>query len=234
MIIVTVAVVAAVAATILIKKYKEKKAADAELDAFLAALVEQSATVKKEAEAMELVASQSAASYMKEPPDLILEQKCIRVLKEMFPDGIEEKLKTISGDDEKKQFIRELVGRLRDWNAMDVGINAIIFKDMDPANVAYYSYNDSDYGKTITINSLYLDNLEGLIKVILHELKHAVQMESIAEGNKLNYSDQRVAQWAVCNMAYYEGQDSLHAYALQINEIDANIFASSVLDEFKK
>lgn len=233
---ITIAIGAAAAVTIVIvRKVRAKKRLDAEKDAFINALIEENMFVKEQGKALAQVVAQNATAYMKEAPDTILEQKCANVLKDFFPDGIEARFNTLRTEESKEKLVKDLISKLKD--VMGVGLNAVIFKNLDATDRGVYQYMDEEYGKTITLNKIYLsENPVELISTVIHEMKHAVQFEAIFEGNKLGYSDQRLAQWLRCigKDSYVKGDYCYEAYALQAVELDANIFVDGVMEEFGK
>lgn len=230
---VTISIGVVVISALLIKRYRSKRKKEMAQEMFIAALLEEGEQLKSMSEAMEHVAKQNVQAYMKEAPDLVFEDKCTAVLKELFPEGFEAGFVGLNSEDQKKELIRGLVSRLS--KELGVQINAIRFEQLEPAHKAAYRHNDEEYGKTIIINRLSLtDSPEELIFYVLHELKHAVQVDALTEGNKPGYSDQRLAQWLVSFDQYYDGANCTRAYELQANELDANLFAAAVIDKYVK
>lgn len=184
-------------------------------------------------EEVKTVRQQMKNSYQKEPYDYEMQEACRKVLRELCPQGIDEKFATLQTIDERRDFMKELT--IRASNAIGVEIRDIVICE-GPQNIAGgYCYKDKDNKlivKRVFINELYLlVEPSAAISTLFHELRHAVQAEAVYENNKWGVSAQRVAQWLCSNENYV---NCTEAYALQYNEIDADLFAEQVMNLYTK
>lgn len=191
------------------------------------------AIIETYSEEVQTVRQQMINSYQKEPYDYEMQDACRKVLRELCPQGIDKKFATLETIDERRDFMKELITRAA--NAIGVEIREIAICE-GPQNIAgSYYYKDKDNNllvKRIFINDLYLlVNPSIAISTLFHELRHAVQTESVYENNKWGVSAQRAAQWLCSNENYV---NCTEAYALQYNEIDADLFAEQVMDLYTK
>ncbi len=175
------------------------------------------------------VEAQQIASRVADACDIEMGKASVEVLHDFFPLGFEEKLNSLGTAGEREEFFRELINRLA--AAMKVEIAEIDFKELNP----------NEYGKCgnkrMQLNAaLFLDPASAvpatkMVHTLLHELRHAVQDEALLEGNPWGFAPSRLAEWTVSNANYV---DCTQAYALQSIELDANWYASVVLDMFDK
>ena len=223
MIVETIIVGGVVISAILIRTYQNKKKKDAEIQAMLESLV-------LYGKAMTQVAEQNADAYQEEPVDHKLECDCSIMLKGMFPNGIRSKFESLATEYDRQQLITELIKRT--CEILQVDVRSVVFEEL-PVNVGgSYSYGHGGSEKKITINRVYLiEDPEKLLHIIFHELKHAVQYESVLEDNKWGYTAQRRAQWLKCMDDKYVDY-CYEAYALQSIEIDAEYFAEGVFKNY--
>lgn len=218
---ITLALLAAAGLTasikLLINKYKKMSEIKDEAIAILGAYSEEVQTVRQ----------QIVNSYQKEPYDYEMQEACRKVLRELCPQGFDEKFATLKTIDERRDFIKELT--IRASNAIGVEIWDIDICE-GPQNIAGgYAYKDKEHiVKKVFINELYLMvDPTTAISTLFHELRHAVQAEAVYENNQWGVSAQRVAQWLCSNENYVNCTET---YALQYNEIDADLFAEQVMN----
>ena len=177
------------------------------------------------------VEAQQLSSRVADACDIEMGKASVEVLHDFFPRGFEEKLNSMGTAGEREEFFWKLINRLA--SAMKVEIAEIDFKEFSPDLYGRYKSKD----KRIELNAdLFLDPASQLpaarlVHTLLHELRHAVQSEALLEGNPWGVAPSRLAEWTVSKLNYV---DCTQAYALQSIELDANWYASVVLDMFDK
>ncbi|MBR3932293.1 MAG: hypothetical protein IKJ68_00080 [Clostridia bacterium] len=177
------------------------------------------------------------------------------VLKELFPDGIAETLKTLN-EEERIKLFEELTQKLA--LAYGLGSDAVekieFIEDLKSGNSPLCgSYN---YGtRTIMLNRTYIcfdlhnnrtldqkiidDVLVDCVDTVIHELRHAYQWQACSLfANNEDYSvhdkDNRVVDWATNFVNYVQCNENLEAYNKQPVECDARNFASAVIGEYMR
>lgn len=159
---------------------------------------------------------------------------------EKMIDGCRNRLKKFLGGQSFKQKIegktmaerREELKKLVETMAeeMKVEVDHLII-DANQDGVYGYHRLDENGERTIFLNELLLvADPDRLVFTVLHELRHGVQTSSIYKENVWGFSEERRAQWLCSNANYVEGNQLTYtAYATQIIELDANLFADTVL-----
>lgn len=198
--------------------------------------------------------SQVKEAYVLEPADEKLIEECHQLKTEIFPDGVQSRFNQFNSLEEREKFVRDFIGRAA--SIMHVTIEEVQFYELAINNPGAYSYNSPqlNISKGIVLNRLYLlEEPNVLIETIFHELKHAVQNEALWESDVWGYSASRKAQWMSAMPKVIEYKDEIkveeryvnpgeysdpynvfEAYALQVIEIDARIFAENVMDGINK
>lgn len=177
------------------------------------------------------VLTQHKASHVDDPCDIEMQKACSEVLKQWFPQGIEQKFASLTSLEERQAFMGNLTQDLA--KALQIELHEVVFGEGHESLCGGYQYKDPKEDritKMIWVNNLYLiKDPEFAIGVILHELRHAVQAESIFEDNKWHISIQRRKEWMYSNSCYVS---NTAAYSLQSNEIDAEVFKERTLNLF--
>ncbi|WP_455624476.1 hypothetical protein [Parabacteroides sp.] len=177
------------------------------------------------------VLAQHKSSHADEPCDIKMQKACSEVLKQRFPQGVDEKFASLVSLEERRAFMENLAKDLA--KALQVELYEVAFSEGHESLCGCYRYKDPKTGritKTIWVNDLYLvKDPKCAIGILLHELRHAVQSESVYEDNKWNISVQRRTEWMYSNSSYVS---DTAAYSLQSNEIDAEVFKERTLNLF--
>ncbi len=205
----TVIVVSA-ALGIAIKKHKEVKQKNAEIEALRRSL------------------NGYAETYSFEKADEELIKKCQAKIKELFHNGIEKEFNKYQTIEERKAFAQKVVSELA--KCMNVKVDKIKIEDLGPCTRGVAVPDNGEV--TIYLNEVILvADPEQLVKTMCHELKHCVQYQALT-NNVWNYSPQRLAQYLYSWERYVscDSIESYEAYVKQIIEIDANKFADRIFN----
>lgn len=215
MLIAGVAVVSASLA-VAIKKYKQVKIKNDEIESLRKSL------------------GQYADTYNLEDCDMKLIEKCKSTINRIFPYGIEYEFNKYETLEERKAFALTVVSELA--NCMEVNVDKIIIgvDDKMPNALGATGYNGEDDSLIVYFyEALLFTDTEQLVKTICHELKHCVQHRAL-KNNIWGYSPQRLAQYLYSMKFYVEGGSSeicYEAYENQIVEIDAHDFVEYIFSE---
>lgn len=189
------------------------------------------AVQQKIAEETNQIAAQYKSSYSDEPCDTEMQQACLVVLRRNFPNGIEQTFAMMASLEDRREFVRGVAKELAE--ALNVGLHEVDFSKGKVYEVGRYLYADPQTDqlvKSIWLNDIYLvTEPELVIKALLHELRHAVQAETICEGNRWGVSLQRRKEWMYSNTSYV---DCTAVYCLQPIEVDANVFSERIMNLF--
>lgn len=172
--------------------------------------------------------NQYTNSYALEPCDEKMIDGCRKRLKKFLGgQSFKQKLegKTMA---ERREELKKLVETMAE--EMKVEVDHLI---IDASQDGMYGYQrlDENGERTIFLNELLLAaDPDHLVFTVLHELRHGVQTSSIYK-DVWGFSNERKAQWMCSYANYVEGNQLTYtAYVNQIIELDANLFADTVLN----
>ena len=164
--------------------------------------------------------------------DDIIKEKCTELLDKTFPDPqseplwnrIDLKMKSMNLED-RKVFVKELTQHAA--QVMHVKLRDVKFEDF----AGYGCFRASD--DSVTISNAYLqieDEGVEVVKTIFHELKHAVQFQSLkTNGNVWGYPVEVLAVWANNFQNYVNAQIDPEGYFTQPIELDAFGFETTLI-----
>lgn len=90
-----------------------------------------------------------------------------------------------------------------------------------------------DAQKQIIINKSLLENLRYALRTELHEIRHAIQHDAIQHQEKYEFCTETLNKWADNIKYYIKPELDYESYILQPIELDAEFWASSMLNNIK-
>lgn len=161
--------------------------------------------------------------YHPERPDVEVALKCKEYIDQLFPNGVEERIRNMS-QTELLEFFRQMESDAE--QLMGVQIDEVDFyTDNDNLCGYYRSYDNSIHLNAVLILSGRIDLIQEQVYTIFHELKHARQWAAIRgkEAGTIDYgySEDQLRIWIENYMHYIPSYVSDELYRKQPVELDA-------------
>lgn len=176
---------------------------------------------------------QQDAQYKPEQSDVEAAQRCKEYLKEIFPNGIRDKVSQLS-EEELLQLFTDLEKNAE--QLLGVNVDKVDFYTTDtPPECGYFGYY-SRQTNSLHINAAFIlsgkpELIEEQVYTIFHELKHARQWAAVLDGVDYGYSEEQLRIWAENMQTYIPPYENDEAYRKQPLERDAYGFESLLKSE---
>ena len=130
--------------------------------------------------------------------------------------------------EEKEQFVISIGNKVLD----QLGLSDVKIEFVDDMGLTTCGVHDFEQ-KTILLNRQLLDSPYDIIHTELHEIRHAIQRDTIAHPNKYGFDAKTLEKWAN-NIEYYMTPElDYEAYVTQSIELDAELWAAEMLHDVK-
>lgn len=171
---------------------------------------------------------ESTPTYEPEMVDIKLAEELKTSLDKLAPGGLVAYMQKMTPEERARFIEKDILPLIA--SKMSVTYDKLEWFE-DDRSCGFYNHNN----KVIALNMVYLATdseklLTILVNTIIHECKHARQLEAV-EGADFGYSQRQIAEWKRNFDDYISPRESDEGYFKQPVEFDARGFADSVIDE---
>ena len=171
---------------------------------------------------------ESTPTYEPEMVDIKLAEELKTSLDKLAPGGLVAYMQKMTPEERVRFIEKDILPLIA--SKMSVTYDKLEWIE-DDRLCGFYNHNN----KVIALNMAYLAKnseklLTILVNTIIHECKHARQLEAV-EGADFGYSQRQIAEWKQNFDDYISPRESDEGYFKQPVEFDARGFADRVIDE---